>query len=186
MAELQTASRQAPHQPDEKQADPSRQLMGQDAEAQRPQPGDDTMRPGKNISAFKGLGWLDRFLAIWIFLAMVVGILLGNFVPNTEEALNKGKFVGVSVPIGMSISVVCRTSAYNHLGNSGWPPRHDVPYPVQGALRDAAPYPAREGSVEADSLQRRRKLDRCSVLHGKSQVHSIFCMSRAAASAYSL
>lgn len=51
-------------------------------------------------SAFKALGWLDRFLALWIFLAMAVGIILGNFVPNTGPALQKGKFVGVSVPIG--------------------------------------------------------------------------------------
>jgi len=51
-------------------------------------------------SAFKKLGILDQFLAIWIFLAMAVGIILGNFVPNTGPALQKGKFVGVSVPIG--------------------------------------------------------------------------------------
>lgn len=55
----------------------------------------------ESISAFKGLGWVDRFLAVWIFLAMVIGILLGNFVPETGPALQKGKFVGVSVPIGM-------------------------------------------------------------------------------------
>lgn len=54
-----------------------------------------------NASAFKSLGWLDRFLALWIFLAMAVGIILGNFVPSTGPALEKGKFVGVSVPIGM-------------------------------------------------------------------------------------
>lgn len=53
-------------------------------------------------SVFKGLGWLDRLLALWILLAMIVGILLGNFVPNTGPALQKGKFVGVSVPIGSS------------------------------------------------------------------------------------
>lgn len=52
-------------------------------------------------SAFKGLGWLDRFLALWIFLAMAVGIILGNFVENTGPALQKGKFVEVSIPIGM-------------------------------------------------------------------------------------
>jgi ACR3 family arsenite transporter len=52
-------------------------------------------------SAFKSLGWLDRFLALWIFLAMAVGIILGNFVLNTGPALQKGTFVGVSVPIGM-------------------------------------------------------------------------------------
>jgi arsenite transporter len=51
-------------------------------------------------SAFKNLGILDRFLAIWILLAMVIGILLGNFVPETGPALQRGKFVGVSVPIG--------------------------------------------------------------------------------------
>ena len=56
--------------------------------------------PGE-ASAFKSLAWLDRYLAIWIFLAMVVGILLGNFVPRTEEVLDKGRFVGVSIPIGM-------------------------------------------------------------------------------------
>lgn len=57
-------------------------------------------------SVFKSLGWLDRFLALWIFLAMAVGIILGNFVPNTGPALQKGKFVGVSVPIGMSFSIL--------------------------------------------------------------------------------
>jgi ACR3 family arsenite transporter len=54
----------------------------------------------EKVSAFKSLGLLDRFLAIWIFLAMAIGIILGNFVPNTGPALQKGKFVGVSVPIG--------------------------------------------------------------------------------------
>lgn len=52
-------------------------------------------------SAFKGLGLLDRFLAVWIFLAMTIGIILGNFVPNTGPALQRGTFVGVSIPIGM-------------------------------------------------------------------------------------
>ncbi len=55
-------------------------------------------------SAFQRLGWLDRLLALWILLAMVVGIILGNFVPETGPALQKGQFVGVSVPIGTLIS----------------------------------------------------------------------------------
>jgi arsenite transporter len=56
--------------------------------------------PEKRVSAFKSLGWLDRFLAVWILLAMVLGVLLGNFVPETGPALQKGKFAEVSVPIG--------------------------------------------------------------------------------------
>ncbi len=39
----------------------------------------------KKASAFKSLGWLDRFLAVWILLAMIVGVLIGNFVPETER-----------------------------------------------------------------------------------------------------
>ena len=57
-------------------------------------------------SVFKGLGWLDRLLALWILLAMVVGILLGNFVPSVGPALHKGKLVGVSLPIGKSKQII--------------------------------------------------------------------------------
>lgn len=71
---------------------------GNDVEAQA-STGDSA--DGGKMAAFKALGWLDRFLALWIFLAMAVGIILGNFVPSTGPSLQKGKFVGVSVPIGM-------------------------------------------------------------------------------------
>lgn len=60
-------------------------------------------RGRKPTSVFHQLGILDRFLAIWIFLAMAIGIILGNFVPNTGPALERGKFVGVSIPIGKYI-----------------------------------------------------------------------------------
>ena len=74
----------------QKESEPTNDLEGQEA-----------LEPkAENVSAFKALGWLDRFLAIWILLAIVVGILIGNFVEGAEEALQNGKFVGVSVPIG--------------------------------------------------------------------------------------
>lgn len=65
---------------------------------------EEKVQADNDVSAFKALGWLDRFLAVWILLAMIIGILLGNFVPSTGPALEKGKFVGVSVPIGMNSS----------------------------------------------------------------------------------
>ncbi|KAH6898219.1 sodium bile acid symporter family-domain-containing protein [Thelonectria olida] len=76
----------------------------QDVEANPLQP-DETEKPD-NVSAFKSLGLLDRFLAVWILLAMVVGIILGNFVPSIESVLDKGKFVGVSVPIAVGLLVM--------------------------------------------------------------------------------
>ncbi|KAF3482898.1 arsenite resistance protein arsB [Arthroderma uncinatum] len=57
-------------------------------------------------SIFKGLGVLDRFLALWIFLAMAIGIILGNFVDNVGPALQKGALVGVSLPIAIGLLVM--------------------------------------------------------------------------------
>ncbi|KAJ6785228.1 hypothetical protein PWT90_05106 [Aphanocladium album] len=62
--------------------------------------------PEKKVSAFKALGWLDRYLAVWIFLSMVVGILLGNFVPHIGQSLQRGQFVDVSVPIAIGLLVM--------------------------------------------------------------------------------
>ncbi|KAL7933006.1 sodium bile acid symporter family domain-containing protein [Trichoderma chlorosporum] len=75
-----------------------------DAEAQ--QNDDDNTTKKRNLSAFASLGLLDRFLAVWIFLAMAVGIILGNFVPSMSPALEKGTFVGVSVPIAIGLLVM--------------------------------------------------------------------------------
>lgn len=76
------------------------------AAASDPESQDDTSSnlpsAAKKPSAFKSLSWLDRYLAIWILLAIILGILLGNFAPGTAAALDRGRFVGVSVPIGMS------------------------------------------------------------------------------------
>lgn len=50
----------------------------------------------------KRLALLDQLLALWILLAMAIGIVLGYFVPNTSVVLEKVKFVDVSLPLGAS------------------------------------------------------------------------------------
>ncbi|KAK4934235.1 arsenicals resistance [Elasticomyces elasticus] len=57
-------------------------------------------------SVYAGLGWLDRLLVLWILLAIIVGILLGNFANDIGPALQKGKFVDVSIPIGLTTTAV--------------------------------------------------------------------------------
>lgn len=52
----------------------------------------------------KRLSFVDRFLAVWIFLAMVIGITLGKTVPGIERKLERGTFVGTPIPIGMIYS----------------------------------------------------------------------------------
>jgi len=56
-----------------------------------------------DVPPLRGLSFLDRFLVIWIILAMAIGIILGNLVPSTGPALQKGQFVGVSLPIGTNV-----------------------------------------------------------------------------------
>jgi arsenite transporter len=60
---------------------------------------------GRETSLMKSLSFLDRFLAVWILLAMALGIILGYFVPKTQVVLNTADFVGVSVPIGKLLAL---------------------------------------------------------------------------------
>lgn len=120
----------------------------------------------EQVSAFKSLGWLDRFLALWIILAMAIGIILGNFVPSTGPALEKGKFVGVSVPIGMRIIGSVLEGYETDDLSSHRPPRHDVPYSLQSPIRVTTPAPRPACHVEADRIQYPHQLDRCPIFDG--------------------
>ncbi|GAM90183.1 hypothetical protein ANO11243_082240 [Dothideomycetidae sp. 11243] len=64
----------------------------------------DDEKPARSVYA--GLGWLDRLLALWILLAIALGMILGNFVPNIGPALQRGSFVDVSVPIAVGLLVM--------------------------------------------------------------------------------
>jgi hypothetical protein len=85
-------------------------------------------------SVYKGLGWLDRLLVLWILLAIIIGILLGNFVDSVGPALQKGKFVNVSAPTGM---YRCRSLLRPLTSYSCRTTRHDVPNSLQSEIRNA-------------------------------------------------
>jgi hypothetical protein len=53
-----------------------------------------------DVPPLRGLSFLDRFLVVWIILAMALGIVLGNTISSVGPALQKGEFIGVSIPIG--------------------------------------------------------------------------------------
>jgi len=52
------------------------------------------------------LSTLDRWLPLWIGLAMVAGLLLGRFVPALSEVLASMEIGGISAPIGLGLLVM--------------------------------------------------------------------------------
>ncbi len=68
---------------------------------------DDASPPaGQETSVVAGLSTLDRFLAVWIMLAMALGLGLGRAVPGLDDALAKVEIRGVSLPIAVGLLVM--------------------------------------------------------------------------------
>ena len=49
------------------------------------------------------LSTLDRFLPLWIFAAMALGLVLGRLYPHVGESLDRVQVAGVSVPIAIGL-----------------------------------------------------------------------------------
>ena len=49
----------------------------------------------------KQLSFLDRYLTLWIFLAMGVGIGLGYFFPGTENLIQSFQVGTTNIPIAI-------------------------------------------------------------------------------------
>ncbi|MFT6166190.1 MAG: ACR3 family arsenite transporter [Vicingaceae bacterium] len=51
----------------------------------------------------KSLGKFEKYLWLWVFLCMLVGILLAQYFPNISQSLDEWKIGNVSVPIGICL-----------------------------------------------------------------------------------
>ncbi|MEM2870114.1 MAG: ACR3 family arsenite efflux transporter [Thermoplasmata archaeon] len=53
-----------------------------------------------------GLSFLDKFLTVWIFLAMAIGVAVGYFFPGVAMALDAFRIDTVSLPIAVGLLVM--------------------------------------------------------------------------------
>jgi ACR3 family arsenite transporter len=51
----------------------------------------------------KKLGFLDRFLTLWIFLAMGIGISIGYYIPSADEFINSFSNGTTNVPLAIGL-----------------------------------------------------------------------------------
>ncbi|MFB7394706.1 ACR3 family arsenite efflux transporter [Streptomyces sp. NPDC056191] len=62
--------------------------------------------PAADSSVVAKLSTLDRFLAVWILLAMGLGLGLGRLIPGLNDALAKVEIGGISLPIAVGLLIM--------------------------------------------------------------------------------
>ncbi len=53
-----------------------------------------------------GIGFFEKYLTLWVVLCMIVGVLIGQFLPSIPEFLNKFEYANVSIPIAILIWIM--------------------------------------------------------------------------------
>ena len=59
------------------------------------------------------LGFFEKYLAVWVFLCMIIGLLLSQFIPQLSMTINELQFAGISIPIGVCLFLMMYPALLN-------------------------------------------------------------------------
>lgn len=71
-----------------------------------------------DVTASRRLSFLDRYLTLWIFLAMAIGIALGNVVPSFVSGITR-----LSVSSDVNVTLWFKARQTMHARRATWVPR---------------------------------------------------------------
>ena len=54
----------------------------------------------------EGINFFQKYLTIWVFICMVVGVIIGKLLPTIPTALGNLEISGISIPIAILIWIM--------------------------------------------------------------------------------
>ena len=54
----------------------------------------------------EGINFFQKYLTIWVFICMVVGVIIGKLLPAIPNALGNLEISGISIPIAILIWIM--------------------------------------------------------------------------------
>ncbi|MHA2316874.1 MAG: ACR3 family arsenite efflux transporter [Candidatus Hodarchaeales archaeon] len=67
----------------------------------------------KKIDKDKGLGVFEKYLALWVAICMIIGIILSQIVPTISETIDSWQISGISIPIGICLFLMMYPAMLN-------------------------------------------------------------------------
>lgn len=71
------------------------------------------------IDEKSGISIFQKYLTIWVIICMVIGVLIGKFLPQIPDFLNQFEYAKISIPMAILIWLIIYPMMMNDVVNSG-------------------------------------------------------------------